>query len=129
MPQSDSTLQRRHLMTLCHTDDCCPEIFYVEANSVDACLEVTDDFGNHAFFGPDTLLQAELKPMTGGPQPDLWILRDSFGNEVYMQVGQYGVMLNEANIALIKDVARQRQVFVRGLVNQARARMRNLALA
>lgn len=129
MSQSESTSQRRHLMTLCHQDDCCPEIFYLNGHPSDSCLELVDDFGNHAFFGPDTLLQAELKPMTGGPQLDLWILRDSFGNEVYMQVGQYGVMLNEANIALIKDVARQRQVFVRGLVNQARARMRNLALA
>lgn len=120
---------RRHLMTLCHTDDCCPEIYYREEKSSDSCLEVVDDFGNHAYFGPDTLLQAELKPMSDPPQPDLWMLRDSFGDEVYMQLGQYGAMLSDANIELIRDVARRRQVYIRGLVNQARARMRNLASA
>lgn len=129
MSQSESTSQRRHLMTLCHQDDCCPEIFYLNGHPSDSCLELVDDFGNHAVFGPDTLLQAELKPMTGGSQSDLFVLRDGFGNEVYMQLGQYGEMLSEANIALIKDVARRHQVFIRGHVNQARARMRNLASA
>lgn len=125
-PAHDSS--RRHLMTLCHQDDCCPEIFYREASSTDTCLEVVDDFDNHAYFDPATLLQAELKPMSNPPQPDLWVLRDSFGNEVYMQLGQYSEMLNDANCALIKEVALKHKVRIRGLINRARARMRRLAL-
>jgi hypothetical protein len=119
---------RRYLMTLCHEDGCCPEIYYREKKSSDSCLEVVDDFGNHAYFGPDTLLQAELKPMSDPPQPDLWMLRDSFGDEVYMQLGQYAAMLSDANFALIKEVAAMRKVRIRGLVNRARARMRRHAL-
>ena len=129
MPQSESGSPRRHLMTLCHQDDCCPEIFYIEGRASDSCLEVTDDFGNHAFFGPDTLLQAELRPMGDPASSTLWVLRDSFGDEVYMQLGQYGEMLSDVNCALIRDVAAERGVGIYDLIPQARARMRDLASA
>jgi hypothetical protein len=123
MTEPADNAARRHLMTLCHQDDCCPEIFYVEASPVDTCLEVIDDFGNHAFFGPDTLLQTELKPMGDPSQPDLWLLRDGFGDEVYMQLGQYGEMLSDVNCALIREVAAVRGVGIHDLITQARARL------
>lgn len=126
---TESQRTRHHLMTLCHQDDCCPEIFYHENRSSDTCLEVVDDFGNYAYFGPDSLLQATLRPVGDAEHPDSWLLRDSFGNEVYMQLGQYGEMLNYANTALIKEVALQRKVGIRGLINQARARLRVIAPA
>ena len=128
MSHADSA-SRRHLMTLCHADDCCPEIFHLAHQPSDCCLEVIDDFGNHAVFGPDTLLSAELRAMTSGPQSDLYLLRDDFGGEVYMQLGQYSEMLSDHNCALIREVATERGVGIYDLINQAQARMRNLASA
>ena len=128
MSQADSA-SRRHLVTLCHEEGCCPEIFHLAHQPADSCLEVIDDFGNHAVFGPDTLLSAELRPMTNGPQPDLYLLRDDFGGEVYMQLGQYSEMLSDHNCALIREVAAERGVGIFNLVERARARIRNLASA
>lgn len=128
MSQADSA-PRRHLMTLCHEEGCCPEIFYYASSSVDMCLMVIDDFGNRASFGPDTLLQAELRPVGDPSSTDQWMLRDDFGSEVYMQLGQYGELLSDDNCALIREVAAERGVGIYDLIDQARARMRNLASA
>lgn len=97
----------RHLMSLCHTDDCCPQVYHDETAEDECCIRVVDDYGNEAFFGPASLLAAPLLPV--GNPPD-WFMKDAFGGEVYMSPDQYAMLRRGDNLAMLREVADARGI-------------------
>lgn len=102
MSEPTPSISERHLLTLCHSGDCCPRVYYRENSSFDSCLRVEDDHGNKVFFSPQELLQAQLVPVR--TEPGIWALRDSFGNEAYITPEQLAVLHDTDNLVLIQDL-------------------------
>lgn len=95
----------RHLMSLCHTDDFCPQVYHDESADDECCIRVVDDYGNEAFFGPDSLLLSSLRP--DGDPPN-WYMKDTFDNTVYMSPDQYAMLRRGDNLAMLREVAETR---------------------
>lgn len=100
--------QFRYVATLCHTDDCCPQLFISTVLPNDQCVKVVDDSGNEAFFGPDSVLLAELLPMDG--LVDTWRLPDRFGDEVYMQQHHHSALFTQQTVAELRAEAERRGI-------------------
>lgn len=99
----------RHLMTLCHEADCCPEIYHDELADGDCCVVIKDDYGNTAYFSPVDL--PCLIPIRVNNQI---CLRDTFGREVYMLPAQYDLLFLAGNRSLLAEVAQQRGLMPAG---------------
>ncbi len=100
MPQESHL---RHLMTLCHEADCCPEVYHDESAGNDCCVIIRDDYGNTAAFDPVDVLYR--RPISLGDQI---CLRDAFDGEVYMQPEQYSELSSGTNRELLHGIALQR---------------------
>ncbi len=90
----------RYLLTMCHSGDCCPQVYHHEEAPSDSCLRVVDDHGNEAFFGPLELLGASLTPLEG----EQWVLRDEFGNEAYVSPAELATLQSDENLALVQGL-------------------------
>jgi len=108
---------------LCHTDDCCPEIHYHKHDPDDQCFEVTDDFGNTARFGPDSLL-LEV-PRSCEPDSLLYRLSGVDGEEVYMTAGQHHELFDPATVKRIVKIGRRRGIAMK-LARRHSKRMRRV---
>lgn len=97
---TDQPSKGKLIAVLCHTDDCCPEIFHDPDAIADCCIMVRDDDGNEAFFDPASLY------LTAPRMVEQQVcLADDFGNEVYMQPGQYDLLFNAANREVLEEAA------------------------
>lgn len=92
-----------HVLTLCHSDGCCPQIFFSPDAPLEWCLRIADDYGNEAFFSPDALRAATPVPMSDGPAE--LALRDTYDNEVYVTREQLSVLYAESSLRLLESAA------------------------
>ncbi len=95
--------RRVHITTLCHSDDCCPQVFLLPEEPDESCVAIHDDFGNVAYFSPDALPPASCQVLEGHV-----IFSDRFGGEVAMSPEQYWLMFNTDFLITLEDLAKSR---------------------
>lgn len=105
MPQSNPA-SAIFVTRLCHTGDCCPELHILPDEPHDSCIRITDDHGNQAIFGLDTVFSTPLRPTPASDE--LHELHGPFDELVYMTPDQHSALFKESVIQDLREEAERR---------------------
>lgn len=103
-----------HIATLCHSDDCCPELYFDMGAPADSCIIVQDDFGNDASFGPETVITTPLKPVMNGPVPHG--IHGPFDEWIYMTPDQHHMLFAGPVLQQIAEIADHHDIDLASIV-------------
>lgn len=105
MPQSNPTFAI-FVARLCHSGDCCPALLILPDEPHDSCILITDDYGNQARFGFETLFSTPLRPAAASDQ--LHELHGPFDEQVYMTPEQHSALFKEGVLESLREEAARR---------------------
>lgn len=102
-PNPDSAI---FVTRLCHSGDCCPTLHILPDEPHDSCIRITDDYGNEAIFGLETVFQTPLRPTEVSDQ--LHELHGPFDESVYMTPEQHSALFKDGVMASLREEAGRR---------------------
>lgn len=120
MPQNipDSAI---FVTRLCHSGDCCPELHILPDEPHDSCIRITDDHGNQAIFGLETLFSTQLRPTAASDQ--LHELHGPFDEQVYMTPEQHSALFKDDLMESLREEAARRGLDFRAIEDARTAAM------